>query len=56
MKQTIADRAIDILLQRRRLVEDKLAQYYKRTKPFRMEQVTGKQLEEIDRRLKDAEW
>ena len=51
MKQTIMDRVVDLMLGRRRLVQKKLYEQYKRTKPFRMEQISDKQLNELGRRL-----
>ena len=56
MKQTIMDRVVDLMLERRRLVQRKLFEQYRRTKPFRMEQISDKQLEEVRRRLENAQW
>ncbi len=43
MQESVLDRAIELLHERRRLVRAKLAQVYKKTKPFRMEPVEPKQ-------------
>ena len=51
MRISISDRAIEKLHERRRLVREKLKQEYKGVKPFRMEEISDKQLEELNRRL-----
>ncbi len=43
MKQTIMDRAIDLMLERSRLVRAKLQKQYKTTKPFRMEPMSNEE-------------
>lgn len=44
MKENFGDIVIDKLIKRREAVRAKLAERYKRTKPFRMEQVSGAEM------------
>lgn len=44
MKENFGDLVIDKLIKRREAVRAKLAERYKRTKPFRMEKVSGAKL------------
>lgn len=43
MEDSVLDKAMDILHERRMLLRSKLGEVYKRTKPFRMEPIEPKQ-------------
>ena len=55
MKENFGDIVIDKLIKRREAVQAKLAERYKRTKPFRMKRVSGAEMLEGFNELPDEE-